>query len=76
MCCLQQAAGSTSSSKRDAAMTGSIHMHVVCVIDLVRGKDSKDKNGSKEGPIGMLVYAEVEKACEWSVCYRVTWSAD
>ena len=66
---MQEAATGTTS-KRDA-MTDSSHMHVVCVIDLVRGKDSKNKDGGMESPVAALkvAYAEIEKACEWSVPY-------
>ncbi|KAI0229036.1 Mitogen-activated protein kinase kinase kinase 15 [Lamellibrachia satsuma] len=62
-------AATGTTSKRDA-MTDSSHMHVVCVIDLVRGKDSKNKDGGMESPVAALkvAYAEIEKACE---CVKV-----
>ena len=65
---LQQATG--TPSKRDA-MSDSIQMHVVCVIDLIRGKDSKNKDGGQESPVAArkLAYAEIEKACGRSVSF-------
>jgi len=55
-------------------MTDSIQMHVVCVIDLIRGKDSKNKDGGQESPVAArkLAYAEIEKACGRSVSFSFT----